>query len=156
MLAIDRRNEILEKVQRDGSVRVTELSQRFDVTEETIRRDLEKLEAEGRITRTYGGAVLNKGTKEDLSINIRETFNQEDKNRIARKVVELINDGDSIMLDASTTTMYVARHLKNKSGITVITNSLRVPMEMAGNTEAEVIVAGSTFRPNSLSISHTR
>ena len=152
MLAIDRRNEILEKVQRDGSVRVTELSQRFDVTEETIRRDLEKLEAEGRITRTYGGAVLNKGTKEDLSINIRETFNQEDKNRIARKVVELINDGDSIMLDASTTTMYVARHLKNKSGITVITNSLRVPMEMAGNTEAEVIVAGGTFRPNSLSM----
>ena len=156
MLAIDRRSEIMEKIQEEGSVRVTELSQRFDVTEETIRRDLEKLETEGRITRTYGGAVLNKGTKEDLSINIRESRNQEGKSRIARKVVELINDGDSLMLDASTTTMYVARHLKDKKGITVITNSLRVPMEMTASGEAEVIVAGGTFRPNSLSLIGSR
>lgn len=72
MLAIDRRGEILDRIQQEGSVKVPELSVEFKVTEETIRRDLEKLEAEGHITRTYGGAVLNKGTSADLSINIRE------------------------------------------------------------------------------------
>lgn len=151
MLAIDRRNEIMEQIQRDGSVRVTELSLRFNVTEETIRRDLEKLEAEGRVNRTYGGAVLNKGTKEDLSIHIREGRNPEGKSRIARKIVELIHDGDSLMLDASTSTMFVARYLKEKTGITVITNSLRVPMEVAPGS-AEVIVAGGAYRPASMSL----
>lgn len=67
MLAIDRRGEILDRIQQEGSVKVPELSAEFKVTEETIRRDLEKLEAEGHITRTYGGAVLNKGTSADLS-----------------------------------------------------------------------------------------
>ncbi len=152
MLAIDRRSDIMDQIQRDGSVRVLDLSEKYNVTEETIRRDLEKLEAEGRVTRTYGGAVLNKGTREDLSINIREGHNQEAKNRIARKVAELIEDGESLMMDASTTTMFVARHLKDKTNITVITNSLRVPMEMATNPGAEVIVAGGTFRSNSLSM----
>ena len=145
MLAIDRRNDIMEQIRQEGSVRVTDLSEKYDVTEETIRRDLEKLENEGRVTRTYGGAVLNKGTKEDLSINIRETFNQEGKNRIARKICELIHDGDSLMLDASTSTMFVARHLKDKRGITVITNSLRVPVELASDSDAEIIVAGGTL-----------
>ena len=112
MLAIDRRNDIMEQIRQEGSVRVIDLSAKYDVTEETIRRDLEKLENEGLVTRTYGGAVLNKGTKEDLSINIREASNQEGKNRIARKICELIHDGESLMLDASTSTMFVARHLK--------------------------------------------
>ena len=156
MLAIDRRNDIMEQIQQEGSVRVIDLSAKYDVTEETIRRDLEKLENEGRVTRTYGGAVLNKGTKEDLSINIRETRNQEGKNRIARKICELIHDGESLMLDASTSTMYVARHLKDKHHITVITNSLRVPVELASVSDAEIIVAGGTFRPNSLSMIGSR
>ncbi len=156
MLAIDRRNEILERIQREGSVRVTELSLVFGVTEETIRRDLEKLETEGLVSRTYGGAVLNKSTKEDLSIHIREGRNPEEKNRIARKVAELVGDGESLMLDASTTTMFVARHLVEKKGLTIITNSLRVPMEMAGKSDAEIILAGGTFRPGSLSIVGSR
>lgn len=152
MLAIDRRAEILDQIQRESSVKVQDLSQAFDVTEETIRRDLEKLEAEGHITRTYGGAVLNKGNNEDLSINIRESRNQEGKNRIARRVAELVENGDTLMMDSSTSAMFVARHLKDKKHITVITNSLRVPMEMAGQESAEVIVAGGTFRSSSLSM----
>ena len=153
MLAIDRRNDMMAQIQREGSARVLDLSQKYDVTEETIRRDLEKLEEEGRVTRTYGGAVLNKGTKEELSINIRETRNPTGKNRIARKVSELIREGESLMMDASTTTMFVIRYLKGKPGITVITNSLRVPMEaVQQGAELEVIVAGGTFRSSSLSM----
>lgn len=152
MLAIDRRGEILERIQQTNSVKVLDLSREFGVTEETIRRDLEKLEMEGHITRTYGGAVLNKGTSEDLSINIREGRNQEGKNRIARKVAELVENGDTLMMDSSTSAMFVARHLKDKSRITVITNSLRVPMELASVSNAEVIVAGGSFRSSSLSM----
>ena len=152
MLAIDRRGEILERIQQENSVKVLDLSKEFGVTEETIRRDLEKLEMEGHITRTYGGAVLNKGTSEDLSINIREGRNQEGKNRIARKVAELIENGDTLMLDSSTSAMFVARYLKEKSKITIITNSLRVPMELAAQNNAEVIVTGGTFRSSSLSM----
>ena len=153
MLAIDRRGEILDRIQQEGSVKVPELSVEFKVTEETIRRDLEKLEAEGHITRTYGGAVLNKGTSADLSINIREGRNPEGKNRIAKKVAELIENGDTIMLDSSTTALFVARHLKEKSRVTLITNSIRIPVEIAGNGgDIEVIVAGGTLRPTSLSL----
>lgn len=153
MLAIDRRGEILDRIQQEGSVKVPELSVEFKVTEETIRRDLEKLEAEGHITRTYGGAVLNKGTSADLSINIREGRNPEGKNRIAKKVAELIENGDTIMLDSSTTALFVARHLKDKSRVTLITNSIRIPVEIAGNGgDIEVIVAGGTLRPTSLSL----
>ena len=152
MLAIDRRGEILERIQLENSVKVLDLSKEFGVTEETIRRDLEKLELEGHITRTYGGAVLNKGTSEDLSINIREGRNQEGKTRIARKIAEMIGNGDTLMMDSSTSAMFVARQLKDKTKITIITNSLRVPMELAGQANAEVIVTGGTFKSSSLSM----
>ena len=84
MLAMDRRSIILARIQQTSSVRVTELAEEFEVTEETIRRDLEKLESEGFVTRTYGGAVLVQNNTSDLSIHVRETQTQEGKRRIAR------------------------------------------------------------------------
>lgn len=81
MLAIERRNNILELVQEQKSVMVTDLSTRFNVTEETIRRDLEKLEKEGMIKRTYGGAVIKDSTQSDLPFKVRETKNMEGKVR---------------------------------------------------------------------------
>lgn len=86
MLAMDRRAVILDRIQKKTSVRVTELAEEFQVTEETIRRDLEKLESEGYVTRTYGGAVLAQNNASDLSIHVRETQNLEGKRRIGRKV----------------------------------------------------------------------
>ena len=95
MLAMDRRNLILERIQKDTSVRVGDLAKEYKVTEETIRRDLEKLEKDGLVTRTYGGAVLTQtsGTY-DFSFRVRETQNVEGKRRIALKVAEMIEDGD--------------------------------------------------------------
>ena len=152
MLAMDRRSIILERIQQTSSVRVTELAEEFEVTEETIRRDLEKLESEGFVTRTYGGAVLVQNNTSDLSIHVRETQNQEGKRRIARKVVEMIEDGDTLMVDSSTTAMYVAKNLKGRSNITMITNSVRIPQEVAAQDSMKIIVTGGVLRPGIMSM----
>ncbi|GKX28177.1 putative HTH-type transcriptional regulator YulB [Vallitalea longa] len=150
MLAIDRRKTILEIINKQESVKVVDLSQQFNVTLETIRRDLEKLENEGYIKRSYGGAVLNQSTNEDLSINIREATNKEGKNLIGKKVADLIQDGDTIMMDSSTTALCVAKYLTNKN-ITIITNALKIPMVLAGHSNIQVISTGGTLKSTSLS-----
>ena len=152
MLAMDRRNLILERVQQESSVKVSDLAAEFGVTEETIRRDLEKLEAEGYVTRTYGGAVLVQNNTTDLSIHVRETQNVEGKRRIAAKVAEMIEDGDTLMVDSSTTAMFAVRSLRNHSNITMITNSVRIPIEVATQENINIIVTGGTLRPGIMSL----
>ena len=117
MLAIERRNEILEKLQTDRRVVVSELSQLYDVSEETIRRDLEKLVNDGYAIKSYGGAVINENVNIELPFNIRKNRNILGKQRIAELVAGLVNDGDSIMLDASTTAEYIAKATLRSSPI---------------------------------------
>ena len=153
MLAMDRRNLILERIQKDTSVRVGDLAKEYKVTEETIRRDLEKLEKDGLVTRTYGGAVLTQtsGTY-DFSFRVRETQNVEGKRKIALKVAEMIEDGDTLMVDSSTTAMFVVRELTGRSNITMITNSVRIPQEVAFQENMNIIVTGGTLRPGIMSL----
>ena len=119
MLALERRNLILEKLQEEKRVVVSELSQLYNVSEETIRRDLDKLEKEGYATKTYGGAILGNSTKTDLSYTIRNKTNVEAKNQIAAIASRLIEDGDHLMLDDSSTSLYLAKKLKEKKNLTV-------------------------------------
>jgi DeoR/GlpR family transcriptional regulator of sugar metabolism len=151
MLAIERRNNILELVQEQKSVMVTDLGTRFNVTEETIRRDLEKLEKEGMIKRTYGGAVIKDSTQSDLPFKVRETKNMEGKMRIGAKVAEFIEDGDSIMLDSSSTALYVAKSIKNKKRLTVITNCYNIVLELSGSKDFRIICTGGTLNANAMS-----
>lgn len=151
MLAIERRNNILELVQEQKSVMVTDLGTRFNVTEETIRRDLEKLEKEGMIKRTYGGAVIKDSTQSDLPFKVRETKNMEGKVRIGAKVAEFIEDGDSIMLDSSSTALYVAKSIKNKKRLTVITNCYNIVLELSGSKDFRIICTGGTLNANAMS-----
>ena len=89
MLAIERRNAILEKLQVERRVVVSELSQLYNVSEETIRRDLEKLENDGYVIKSYGGAVLNENTNVDLPFNVRKNRNVLGKQKIAAIVSEM-------------------------------------------------------------------
>ena len=114
MLAIERRNAIIARLNMDGKVIVTDLAQEFDVTEETIRRDLEKLDKEGIAKKTYGGAVANQSLNVDLPSSVRKRANVELKQRIAEKISGMINDGDYVMLDASSTAMYIVKCIKQK------------------------------------------
>ena len=131
---------------------VSELSQRYNVTEETIRRDLEKLEREGFVKKTYGGAVLNKNIAVDMPLKIREKTNRREKQIIAQRVAGLVEEGDCIMLDSSSTSLMIAQALKKKEKLTVITNSVEVLIELSGSEGITVISTGGTLRDSSLSL----
>jgi len=153
MLAIERRNTILSRLNSDGKVIVSDLSREFNVTEETIRRDLEKLENEGLAKKTYGGAVLNQNQNNlDLPFNVRKVTNITEKQTLAEKTAELIHDGDYIMLDASSTAIYIAKAIKNRKNITLITNSVEILLEMADKEDWRVLSTGGTLKKGSLSL----
>ena len=122
MFALERQNRILEKLAAEGAVSVSRLSSELDVTEETIRRDLEKLEKKECLRRTHGGAVPIDGTTSELSLEKRKHTNVESKATLAKLAAGLVVSGDTIFLDASTTTYFIARELKKMQNITVITN----------------------------------
>ena len=114
MLAIERKNAILTKLSIEGKVLVSELSREYGVTEETIRRDLEKLEKEGLAKKTYGGAVKNENFNIDLPFYVRKQTNVESKQYIASVIGSMINDGDYLMLDSSTTALFVVKSIIHK------------------------------------------
>ena len=129
MLAIERRNAILEKLQAEKRVVVSELSQIYDVSEETIRRDLEKLENDGFAIKSYGGAVINENANLDFPFNIRKNWNIIEKQKIAEIIGGMIQDGEKIILDASSTAVAIVKQLKGKKGLTLITNSVEIVIE---------------------------
>ncbi len=152
MLAIERRNVILARLQSEGKVIVADLSQEFGVTEETIRRDLEKLDNEGLAKKTYGGAVLNQNLNTDVPFNVRKRSNVELKQRIAEKIAALIQDGDYLMLDASSTAIHVAKSIKNRKNITLITNSVEILLELSDKEGWNVLSTGGVLKQGSLSL----
>ena len=152
MLAIERKNEILDKLRAEQRVLVSDLAEYYHVTEETIRRDLDKLEKEGYATKTYGGAILGNSTKTDLSYTIRNKTNVEAKNQIAAIASRLIEDGDHLMLDDSSTSLYLAKKLKEKKGLTVITNSVELVVELSGVEGWTIILTGGRLKPESLAL----
>ena len=138
MLALERRNLILEKLQAEKRVVVSELSQLYDVSEETIRRDLDKLEKEGLAIKSYGGAVIND--------NVRKNQNVTGKQKMAELAASLVKDGDHIFLDASTTAVFVAKALKEKERLTVITNSMEILLELADVSGWNIISTGGVMK----------
>lgn len=127
----ERLEEIRQIVKREKKVVVSELSQCFGVTDETIRRDLEKLEKEGLVARTYGGAVLNVETiSEHIDYLRRAQTNAEEKRIIGQLAAEVIPEKGTIGADASSTVMEAVSILQDRSGITVLTNSVKIIREL--------------------------
>lgn len=152
MLAIERRNQILALLQKDSRVVVGDLAKTFQVTEETIRRDLEKLEKQGYAKKTYGGAIMNDSFHVDLPYTVRKKANVWNKQEIAELVRELVQDGDHIMLDASSTAVFIAKQLKNKKNLTVITNSIEILLELSDMSGWKVLSTGGVMKEGSLSL----
>ncbi|MEN8904427.1 MAG: DeoR/GlpR family DNA-binding transcription regulator [Clostridiales bacterium] len=151
MFGVQRRTKILSILNKNKSILVNEVATMFEVTEETIRRDLKFLEKQGDLIRTHGGAVLPDDIKEEISIKIREGINSDGKNLIAKNAAKLVNDGDIIILDASTSALYMTKYLKDKTGLTVITNAARIAIELADCNNIKVISTGGILRAKSLS-----
>lgn len=152
MLAAERRKLILEEVHEKKKVIVGELSKAFDVSEETIRRDLEKLEDDGHVIKSYGGAVINEKSSIDLPFNVRWKANPEGKQKIAKLISREIEDGDHIILDASTTAVFIAKNIKQKRHLTVITNSIEILLELSDVPGWNIIATGGVLRPGTMSL----
>ncbi|MFZ5988529.1 MAG: DeoR/GlpR family DNA-binding transcription regulator [Bacillota bacterium] len=150
LLPVARKSKIKELVLEKKSVSVSELAKMFSVTEETIRRDLKYLEDEGVLIRTYGGAFIQDGVENDINVDIRETIFVENKEKIAIKCAELIHHGDSIFLDASTTSLFISAKIRNKR-VTVITNSLKVANTLADSESVRLITVGGLLSSKSMS-----
>lgn len=150
MLVAERYEKIVGLVNERGSIRVTELSELCQVTEETIRRDLDRLEAAGRLRRSHGGAVSVKEQQSETPYAEREVTFADEKKRISLEAIRFILPHDRIVLDASTTAWYMAAQLPDLP-LTVVTNSMKVATELSGKPSIEVICTGGTLAPNSLS-----
>lgn len=152
MLAIERRNKILSRLKAEKHVVVSELAKQFDVSEETIRRDLDKMEKEGLVVKSYGGAVLSENSAAELPFVVRKRSNVAEKQVIAEIVASLIEDGDSLILDASSTAVFIAQKLKSKKNITLITNSVEVLMELSDVSGWRILSTGGTLKEDSCAL----
>jgi DeoR family transcriptional regulator of aga operon len=152
LLNTERQQQIAQFIREYKRATVAELSERFDVSEATIRRDLEKLDSEGEIQRAHGGAVAVERAAPEPPVVHRMVENEEEKRRIGRAAAQLVQDGDIIFLGSGTTTLEVARNLDDKKNLTVITNALNVVNQLAGKQNITVIVTGGLFRHSELSL----
>jgi DeoR/GlpR family transcriptional regulator of sugar metabolism len=155
VFARERQEHIVRVVEEHGRARVSDLASRFGVSAVTIRKDLVALEAERRLVRTHGGAITIGRSRPELAFEIRERLQADEKARIGAAGAALVHDGESIVMDASTTALSVARHLTGRqdwSQLTVITNGLRIASELAGHPGITVLMLGGRVRWEALSV----
>lgn len=150
LLPADRHRRIVTMVNRQGSVRAVDLSKLFSVTQETIRLDLEKLETEGLLLRRHGGAVTLHSPHAETPFNERRVALAEEKCAIARAALQDIVEGDTILLDASSTAWQLSRLLPDMP-LTVLTPAIKVVMELANRRNIHIISIGGTLLAPSLS-----
>lgn len=147
----ERQKKIISLVQGQGYASIEDLAQEFDVTSQTIRRDMKNLCDLGLLKRYHGGAAPGSSVQ-NLPYTARQTLCTDEKLRIARLIASHIPDNASIFINIGTSTEAVARELLNHSGLRVVTNNLHVAMIMSENPDFEIIVAGGILRNRDLGI----
>ncbi|HZG58517.1 DeoR/GlpR family DNA-binding transcription regulator [Paenibacillus sp.] len=144
----ERQQQMLERITLGGEAKIAELREAFAVTEMTIRRDLEKLEATGLVRRTFGGAIY---VGRDVALQERAGHMIEEKLRIGRAAAALVRPGESIFIDGGTTTIEVARALPAGFDVTVVTNAMNVALELVAK-QVPVLVTGGTLLESTSSL----
>jgi DeoR family transcriptional regulator of aga operon len=149
--ATPRIERILRMLRQDGSVSVEQLCEMLEVSVATVRRDLKDLEDKGLLRRTHGGAVsieplLYEPFRHDSSFQEQLERQADEKRRIALAAADLVKDGETIALTAGTTTTGVARSIRNRKGVTVVTSTVNVAMELSQRKDLEVFVTGGILR----------
>ena len=153
LLAEPRRRKILEWLQEEGSARVRDLSAAFEVSEATIRQDLERLEADGYITREHGGAFLKTLPRQVETLSLQHLENMDKKRKIGVRAASLVGDGETIILDAGSTTTEIAHGLLQRRELTVITNALNIALILGAVPGFAVHMPGGQFKAPTLSLS---
>ncbi len=152
-MKLDRRNQIIDMITRQRTVKNSELMERFNISIETVRRDLEYLEQQGYLRRVYGGAVLDLPLNGEPEYSSRAKVQSREKSAIAAEAARLVQNGDSIYMGVGTTVQAMARHLKNTESLTVFTNALRTAVELSDFPHCSVILPGGRLRPKELTLS---
>ncbi|MDR1209837.1 MAG: DeoR/GlpR family DNA-binding transcription regulator [Clostridiales bacterium] len=152
MLPIERRGAILDQLQRDKRVVVGELIEQFGVSDETIRRDLARLEKDGFAIKSYGGAVLAENDGVEWPFDVRKNHNVEQKRKVAELVSRLVRDGDRLFLDASSTAVFVTRALAEKKKLTIVTNSIEITLSLLMRNDWMVVSTGGNANAGSYAL----
>lgn len=149
-MAVERHRWMLERVNSRGSLRTSVVAQELGVTEETVRRDLEKLAGEGMLMRSHGGAVRLDAVRRESSVQDRALQNIGSKKAIAAEAAHRLQAGQTVYFDASTTVLCLAESLPEMP-LTVLTNGLQIAMALADKSDVDCILLGGTIRSSSLS-----
>lgn len=152
ILPKQRRQKIFELIREDGQAKVLNLSRIFKVTEVTIRQDLEKLEEEGLIVREHGGAYLKDIGMSVRNIEVLSKENMPEKGSIAQRAIDLISDGDTIILDSGSTVTELAKLITGYKNLTVITNALNIAFILGADPDINLILTGGEFKAPTLSL----
>jgi DeoR/GlpR family transcriptional regulator of sugar metabolism len=152
MMAEERRTYILQLVRTAGRVKVKELAKQFNTSAVTIRNDLNELHQHGLVMRSHGGAVLTDTILRESPVHERLKTHSDEKRRIGAMAATLINDGETIILDSGTTTLEIARQIKKKQGLQIITNGVNIAAELLDARHAQVFIVGGTVRGESASV----
>ena len=151
MFPIERQQALIQILKEKKSATVADLSHVLFIGEATIRRDLEKLEKANLIQRTHGGAVLSEGLDLEIPLAVREVEQKSAKNVIGILAAQLVDDGDTIIIDSSSTALKMVSSLRGKERLTVITNGAKAAIELGESLHARVYCTGGILRENSLS-----
>jgi len=141
----ERHNRIIENLNKNGIVRVSQLSKELGTTVVTIRHDLDILEQEGLLMRIQGGAVPPESNSQFADFAQRKQVNQEKKHQIAAAAAALVNDGDTLFINSGSTAFYLSQQLKQRKNISIVTNSLHVAKEMGSTPSFRVILLGGNI-----------
>jgi len=148
----ERKKIILDYIQKYGKASVQELTEVLQVSEATVRRDLKDLEDAKLLKRAHGGALSLQNVNFEPTFGEKKVTLLKEKHAIAKKAVELIDEGDTILLDAGTTTFEVAKELRTFSKLTVITNDINISQELLSHPGIEIIVVGGMLRKETLAM----
>ena len=150
MLPIERQSFIIAKLSEEESVRTTDLATTLEVTDETVRKDLESLEQRGELLRIHGGAVRPNQSRVELALNERKQVNRDAKTAIARLAAKQIEPNDTIFIDASSTALTLVEHLPGFH-LTVLTNAHNVITALADREGIDIVCTGGIYEPRSRS-----
>lgn len=149
---LSRRSKIIELLNKKNVISISEISKMFNVSEVSVRNDFALFEKKGLLIRTRGGAISKQVSDFDLNLSQRLKQNFHQKQRIGKRASECIQDGNTVIMDSGSTVIEVAKNLKDKKNIKLITNSLPIAEIVADNEQIEAIITGGTLRPEMRSL----
>jgi DeoR family transcriptional regulator of aga operon len=154
----NRRERIVALLREQGSVQIPALAERFRVSTQTLRKDLNFLDVKGICTRSSGGAILRRAalSPTEQAIEVKRTLFAQEKARIGRAAAALIENDESVLLDSGTTALQVARHIEPEASLVVVTNDVGIMNELVTRENVQLVFLGGTLRRKNLSFYGTQ